>query len=208
MEEINIAIVEDDPEIRAWISNVVRSCRGFRLTGEFRDAETFVIQFPGIQPDIVVMDIQLPGLNGIECVRMMKPQRPEVQYMMFTVFEEDNKVFESLRAGATGYILKNYPPDRITGAIRDLYNGGSPMSAIIARKVIGSFNSAPGKESVFEKLTKREKELLELLAKGYRYKEIAAQLHISFDTVRTHVRNIYEKLHVQSRTEAINKVFK
>jgi DNA-binding NarL/FixJ family response regulator len=208
MEKINIIIVEDDPEIREWVTGVVQSGKDFLLEAVFKDAETCIKQYNRFNPDIVIMDIQLPGMSGIDCVRQLKPLNPEVQFMMFTIFEEDNKVFESLRAGATGYILKNFPPDKIIEAIHDLNKGGSPMSTIIARKIITSFNPDTEKNSEYHKLSKREKELLNLLAKGYRYKEIADQLNISIETVRTHIRNIYEKLHVQSRTEAINKIYK
>ena len=208
MEKISVAIVEDDREIRDWVTAVVRSSEYFEVVAVFPDAESCVKQFSEIFPEVVIMDIQLPGMSGIDCVRTLKPQRPEVQFMMFTVFEEDNKVFESLRAGATGYILKNYPPDKIIEALHDLYKGGSPMSSVIARKIITTFNPVPERDSEFNKLSKREKELLGLLAKGYRYKEIADLISISIETVRTHIRNIYEKLHVQSRTEAINKVYK
>jgi DNA-binding NarL/FixJ family response regulator len=208
MEKIGVAIVEDDREIRDWVTAVVRSSDDFRVVAVFPDAESCVTQFAKILPEIVIMDIQLPGMSGIDCVRTLKPQRHEVQFMMFTVFEEDNKVFESLRAGATGYILKNYPPDKIIEALHDLYKGGSPMSSIIARKIITTFNPSTEKDNEYNKLSKREKELLNLLSKGYRYKEIADQLSISIETVRTHIRNIYEKLHVQSRTEAINKIYK
>ena len=208
MEKIKIIIVEDDTEIREWVTSVIKSADDLEVEAVFKDAETFIIHYPQFYPDIVIMDIQLPGISGIDCVRQLKPLNPKVQYMIFTVFEEDNKVFESLHAGATGYILKNFPPDKITEALRDLYRGGSPMSSIIARKIIGTFSSESEKNSNYNNLSKREKEILSLLAKGYRYKEIADQLSISIETVRTHIRNIYEKLHVQSRTEAINKVFK
>jgi DNA-binding NarL/FixJ family response regulator len=208
MEKISVAIVEDDKEIRDWVTAVVKSSDDFHVVAVFPDAESCLKQFAEIFPEIVIMDIQLPGMSGIDCVRTLKPQRPEVQFIMFTVFEEDNKVFESLRAGATGYILKNYPPDKIIEALHDLYKGGSPMSSTIARKIITTFNPSTEKDSEYNKLSKREKELLTLLSKGYRYKEIADQLSISIETVRTHIRNIYEKLHVQSRTEAINKIYK
>jgi DNA-binding NarL/FixJ family response regulator len=208
MEEIKIIIVEDDREIMEWVTGVVQSESDLRVEAVFKDAESCIRRFHKFQPDIVIMDIQLPGMNGIECVRLLKPVDPSVQFMMFTVFEEDNKVFESLRAGATGYILKNYPPEKIIEAILDLHKGGSPMSTIIARKVITSFNPDSEKQSEYHKLSKREKELLSLLSKGYRYKEIADNLSISIETVRTHIRNIYEKLHVQSRTEALNKIYK
>lgn len=205
--DIRIIIVEDDSEIREWITGVVQASNGLTVEAVFGDAESCIKQYPELSPDIVIMDIHLPGMHGIECVKTLKPLKPEVQFMMFTVFEEDNKVFESLRAGASGYILKNYPSEKIVEAIIDLYKGGSPMSSVIARKVIASFNPDKEKQMELDKLSKREKELLKMLAKGYRYKEIADQLNISTETVRTHIRNIYEKLQVQSRTEALNKVF-
>jgi DNA-binding NarL/FixJ family response regulator len=153
------------------------------------------------------MDIHLPGISGIECVKQLKPVLPQTQFMMCTVYEDNENVFDSLCAGASGYLLKNNPPGKITDAIIDLYHGGSPMSSTIARKVINAFQPVFQKNKEAESLTKRELELLELLAKGYRYKEIADKLFISFETVRTHIHNIYEKLHVQSRIEAVNKVF-
>lgn len=205
--EIRIIIVEDDPEIREWITGVIQSADNLVVEAVFGDAESCIRQYPDLKPDIVIMDIHLPGMHGIECVKALKTLKPDVQFMMFTVFEEDNKVFESLRAGATGYILKNYPSDKIIEAIHDLHKGGSPMSSVIARKVIASFKPDKEKQTELDKLSKREKELLNLLAKGYRYKEIADLSNISTETVRTHIRNIYEKLQVQSRTEALNKVF-
>ena len=162
---------------------------------------------PANIPDIVLMDIHLPGISGIECVKKLKPSLAFTQFMMCTVYEDNENVFDSLCAGATGYLLKNSPPSKITEAIIDLYHGGSPMSSVIARKVIQTFKPTTGQNKDIEKLTNREREMLDLLAKGYRYKEIADQLSISFETVRTHIHNIYEKLHVQSRTEALNKAF-
>jgi DNA-binding NarL/FixJ family response regulator len=149
----------------------------------------------------------LPGISGIECIKQIKPALPLTQFMMCTVYEDNENVFDSLCAGATGYLLKNSPPGKITEAIIDLYHGGSPMSSTIARKVIRAFQPSVKQTTDIEKLTKREREMLDLLAKGYRYKEIADRLFISFDTVRTHIHHIYEKLQVQSRTEALNKVF-
>ncbi|MBP9187048.1 MAG: response regulator transcription factor, partial [Bacteroidia bacterium] len=153
------------------------------------------------------MDIDLPGINGIECIKILKEKCNQTQYMMLTVFEDDDKIFRSLEAGATGYMLKKTPPAQLIEAIKDLSSGGSPMNAQIARKVVASFNK-PKLNKTAEELTKRELELLELLSKGYRYKEIADKLFISQDTVRSHIRNIYVKLHVNSKIEAINKVFK
>ncbi|MBM3405420.1 MAG: response regulator transcription factor [Bacteroidetes bacterium] len=162
---------------------------------------------PGTIPDIVLMDIHLSGISGIECVRKLKPSLGFTQFTMCTVYEDNENVFGSLCAGATGYLLKNSPPTKITDAITELFHGGSPMSSVIARKVIQTFKPSQEQSREIEKLTGRERELLDLLAKGYRYKEIADRLTISFETVRTHIHNIYEKLHVQSRTEALNKIY-
>jgi DNA-binding NarL/FixJ family response regulator len=204
--DINIIVVEDDPEIRDWVEGVITSAKGMNCMLSAPDAESCMRQYGKFDPDVVIMDIHLPGINGIECIQKIKPLKPDVQFIIFTVFEDDDKVFESLCAGASGYILKNTTADKLVAAIRDLHNGGSPMSPSIARKVIKSFQQ-PGMLPEYGNLSTREKELLNLLAKGYRYKEIAENLFISVETVRTHIRNIYEKLQVQSRTEAINKVF-
>ncbi|MEZ5083483.1 MAG: response regulator transcription factor [Bacteroidales bacterium] len=205
--EINVLIVEDDPEIRDWMQSVLLQADGINCLLAFHDAESCIKQYDEKDPDVVIMDIHLPGMNGIECIKKIKPLKPRVQFIMFTVFEDDENVFESLCAGASGYILKNTTPEKLVDAIRELYNGGSPMSSTIARKVISSFNKPDSCQSQYNKLTTREKELLDELSKGYRYKEIAEKMFISVETVRTHIRNIYEKLQVQSRTDALNKVF-
>ncbi len=200
-------IVEDDREMREGLELIVRSNPALECIGSCSSGEEAVETIPDHVPDIVLMDIHLPGLSGIDCVKQLKPLMPFTQFMMCTVYEDNENVFDSLCAGATGYLLKNSPPSKITEAIVDLYQGGSPMSSVIARKVIQTFIPAPEKSSEIEKLTVRERELLDLLSKGYRYKEIADRLGISFETVRTHIHNIYEKLHVQSRTEALNKIY-
>jgi len=205
--EIQVIIVEDDPEIRDWLVDVLNSAAGIRCVVSYPDAESCILNYKNFSPDIVIMDIHLPGINGIECIKKIKPLNPGVQFIMFTVFEDDEKVFDSLCAGASGYILKNTSPQRLVSAIRELHKGGSPMSSSIARKVINSFQKPQSISNTFNRLTPREKELLDLLAKGYRYKEIADMLSISIETVRTHIRNIYDKLQVQSRTEALNKIF-
>jgi DNA-binding NarL/FixJ family response regulator len=155
------------------------------------------------------MDIDLPGMNGIECIRLLREKCAQTQFMMLTVFEDDEKIFRSLEAGASGYMLKRTGPDELVAAIRSLTAGGSPMNAQIARRVVASFqkNIPKAQNAEVEQLTRREMELLDLLSKGYRYKEIASRLFISVDTVRTHIRNIYTKLHVNSKIEAINKVY-
>jgi DNA-binding NarL/FixJ family response regulator len=205
--QIKVVIVEDDKEMREGLELIVSSHPKLECIAAFPTAEEALEQIQSVIPDIVLMDIHLPGISGIECIKQIKPALPLTQFMMCTVYEDNENVFDSLCAGATGYLLKNSPPGKITEAIIDLYHGGSPMSSTIARKVIRAFQPSVKQTTDIEKLTKREREMLDLLAKGYRYKEIADRLFISFDTVRTHIHHIYEKLQVQSRTEALNKVF-
>jgi DNA-binding NarL/FixJ family response regulator len=203
---ITVAIVEDTEVIRDTLKMLVSGTAGFNCIGVFADAEEALSQIPGLCPDIVIMDIGLPGISGIECVRKLKGKCTNTQYLMCTIFEDDENIFEALKAGATGYILKKTPPAKIIEAITELHNGGSPMSGQIARRVIQVLHQ-PKKNDALEALTERETEILQLLAKGLRYKEISDQLFISVATVRTHIHNIYEKLQVQSRTDALNKAF-
>ncbi|MBL0270381.1 MAG: response regulator transcription factor [Chitinophagaceae bacterium] len=202
---IQVAIVEDIREIKEGLELLIDSSEGFRCIKTYSNAEEAMEDLPLINPDVVLMDINLPGINGIEAVRSLKPKIPATQFIMSTVYEDDENIFESLKAGASGYLLKKTAPSKILESITEVFNGGSPMSSQIARKVIGSFQQ---KNSIEDSslLTQREKEILKLLARGLRYKEIATELTISIDTVRTHTRHIYEKLQVQSRIEAINKV--
>ena len=206
-EKIKVIIVEDDIEMQEGLELIVRSNPALECIVTCSTGEEALEIIPANIPDIVLMDIHLPGISGIECIKKLKPLLSFTQFMMCTVYEDNENVFDSLCAGATGYLLKNSPATKITEAIIDLYHGGSPMSSVIARKVIQTFKPEAGQNKDMEKLTNREREMLDLLAKGYRYKEIADQLSISFETVRTHIHNIYEKLHVQSRTEALNKAF-
>lgn len=207
MSKIQIAIVEDNHDIRTGLMMIVNGTDDLECRQTFSSAEEAIKILPLNCPDVVLMDIDLPGINGIECIKLLKEQCDITQYMMLTVYEDDDKIFRSLEAGATGYMLKKTPPSQLVEAIKDVSSGGSPMNAQIARKVVASF-SKPKPNKAAEELTKRELELLELLSKGYRYKEIADKLFISQDTVRTHIRNIYIKLQVNSKIEAINKVFK
>jgi len=206
-EKIKVIIVEDDREMREGLESIVHSHPVLECIATCPSGEEALDIIPDHIPDIVLMDIHLPGISGIECIRKLQPLLSSTQFMMCTVFEDNENVFDSLCAGASGYLLKNSPPSKITNAIVDLYHGGSPMSSTIARKVIQTFQPTIQPNADIENLTKREREMLDLLAKGYRYKEIADRLCISFETVRTHIHNIYEKLHVQSRTEALNKAF-
>ena len=202
---ISLAIVEDLEEVRDGLKNFISLSADFNILGVFKTAEDAMPAIPQLQPDIVIMDINLPGINGIECIRQVKDKSPNTQFMMFTVYENDEKVFEALKAGASGYLLKNTGLVQLIESLKELYNGGSPMSSNIARKLVTVFRNKE-REPV-EALSNRENEILQLLAKGLLYKEIANQLNISVATVRQHIHHIYEKLHVQNRTEAINKAF-
>lgn len=203
---ITLAIVEDLDEVRDGLKNFISLSTDFKVLDTFKTAEEAVVGLPALQPDIVIMDINLPGMNGIECIREVKDKSSRTQFMMFTVYENDEKVFEALKAGASGYLLKNTGLVQLIEALKELHTGGSPMSANIARKLVTVFRNEPNKEAL-SVLSSRENEVLQLLSKGLLYKEIAEQLHISTATVRQHIHKIYEKLHVQNRTEAINKAF-
>ena len=205
---ISIAIVEDLDEVRDGLKNFISLSTDFIIVGAYKTGEEACIQLPGVAADIVIMDINLPGINGIECIRQVKDKSPSTQFMMFTVYENDEKVFEALKAGASGYLLKNTGLLQIVESVKELYEGGSPMSANIARKLVNAFHQSSKDTSPIDILSNRENEILQLLAKGLLYKEIADQLQISTGTVRQHIHNIYEKLHVQNRTEAINKLFR
>lgn len=204
---IQVAIVEDVDEIRKGLSMIINSAEGVECKYTFSTAE-MAIQILSLEPvDVVLMDINLSGqINGIECVQKLKVTQSQMQFMMCTAYEDSELVFNALKVGATGYILKTTLPPKLIESIKEIYHGGSPMSAQIARKVISSFQM-PALEEQIHLLSKREHELLDLLAKGYRYKEIADKLFLSIETIRTHIRNIYRKLEVQSRTEALNKAF-
>lgn len=202
---IRVVIIEDIKEIREGLQMLIDGSDGFVCAQSFATGEEALDKLPGLCPDVALMDINLPGINGIEVVRRLKIRCGHTQFIMSTVYEDDESIFESLKAGASGYLLKKTPPSKILDAIMEVYHGGSPMSGQIARKVIASFQQ---KDSIddSELLTQREKEILKSLAKGLRYKEIALEFNIGIETVRSHARNIYEKLQVQSRTEAINKI--
>ena len=203
---IMIAIIEDDEDIRESLKSIIETTDGFECAGAFPDAETGLRYLTDNPADIVLMDIHLPGMDGIECVRQLKAVHPGMQFIMCTVFQNDDSIFNALKAGATGYLLKTDDPDKIIDAINELRAGGSPMTPQIARRVIESFKSPVVNDDI-HLLTKREAEMLGLLAKGFRYKEIADKLFVSTETVRKHINNIYQKLHVQSRIEAVNKIF-
>lgn len=202
---IHVAIVEDDEEIRANLTHRIGGNDSFRLSGTFGDAESAMAALPNSKADVVLMDINLPGLDGVECVRQLKPRMPDAQFIMLTVYEDSNRLFKSLVAGASGYLLKRTTPTKLMAAIREAYQGGSPMTPQIARRVVLHFQQTPEPASEIKRLTPREKEVLDQLAKGFRYKEIVDNLGISAGTLHSYIRNIYEKLHVHSRTEAVVK---
>lgn len=204
---ISLTIVEDLDEVRDGLKNFISLSSDFKVLDTFKTAEEALHDIPELQPDIVIMDINLPGMNGIECIRQVKNKCPDTQFMMFTVYENDEKVFEALKAGASGYLLKNTGLVQLIESLKELHNGGSPMSANIARKLVTLFRKNEKETEHVEILSPRENETLQLLSKGLLYKEIAVQLGISVATVRQHIHKIYEKLHVQNRTEAINKAF-
>jgi len=208
---IQVALVEDDPHLRANLAAMLNSAAGFQCQAAYQDATAALRGIPANRPDVVLMDINLPGMLGTDCVRELKNLTPNIPVLMLTVYEDSEQIFKSLMAGATGYLLKRTPKDKLLEAIREVDAGGAPMSRQIARRVVQFFqkvNELPTdrqKPNVVLSLTDREQEVLAALAKGYAYKEIAGQLSISFETVRTHLRTIYEKLHVHSRTEAVLK---
>ena len=205
---ITLTIVEDLDEVREGLENFIKLHPEFQLLGSFKSAEDALQELPGLKPDIVIMDINLPGLDGITCITQLRKRLVTTQYMMFTVYENDEKVFEALKAGATGYLLKSVSMNQLAESLKELYHGGSPMSANIARKLVSHFQQKTSDQvSPSSALSNRENEILKLLAKGLLYKEIASQLSLSTGTVRQHIHNIYEKLHVQNRTEALNKVY-
>jgi len=212
MNDISVCIVDDNNELRAALEEIISMSDGYKCVGTMSTADDAIRKLPLIKPDVVLMDINLgSGETGIDCVRELKPIMPSTNFMMCTVYEEDEKIFEALNAGASGYILKKTAPGKLLEAIRELYQGGAPMSSQIARKVVAAFQkhtTAPGTgESDLATLSNREKEILELLSRGLMYKEIAAALFISQETVRKHVYHVYEKLHVSNRVEAVNKFY-
>lgn len=203
---ITIAIVEDLDVVRNGLKDFISINTDFVVIGTYKTGEEALVELPQITPDIVIMDINLPGMNGIECIKQVKGKSPKTQFMMFTVYENDEKVFEALKAGATGYLLKKTGLLQIAESLKELHEGGSPMSANIARKLVNVFRNNNSNEAAhMDVLSARENEILQLLAKGLLYKEIAERLQITTGTVRQHIHKMYEKLHVQNRTEAINK---
>lgn len=206
---IRVVLVDDDPAVREGYAQFIGSATGFLCAGVFATAEDYLKELGSSTAEVVLMDIQLPGMSGIECIQEIKVRWPDTQILMLTVFEDPDRIFRSLAAGATGYLLKQTPPEQVLQAIRDIHHGGAPMSASIARRVVDAFREPPqaSPPTPAVTLTPREQEILGLLARGYLYKEIADRLKLSVETVRTHLRNIYGKLQVRTRTEAVMKVY-
>lgn len=204
---IKVVIVEDDKEILQSLLTLLAADEDITVTKTFLNAESFIADFVRLHVDVVLMDIGLPNKNGIQAVAELKPKNPKVQFIMCTIYDDEEKIFNALCVGATGYLLKNTSPAEISEAIRTVYNGGSMMSATIARKVVQSFQNRKIQSRELEQLTPRQWEILNFLDQGYRYKEIADKMNLSFETIRTYCRNIYEVLQVHSRTDALNKVF-
>jgi DNA-binding NarL/FixJ family response regulator len=202
---ITVSIVEDQDELRNTLARVLGRADGFQCVSQFANAEDALKSLPQERPEVVLMDINLPGMNGVECARQLKQLIPETQIIMLTVYEDTDNIFNALAAGATGYMLKRTPRAQLLDAIRDVRKGGSPMSAHIARKVVQSFTKSASAPSPTENLSEREQQVLDCLAQGYLYKEIAEKLGISYETVHTYIRRIYEKLQVRTRTEAVAK---
>lgn len=200
---ISVSIVEDDAGVRSSLAKLIDSSPGFRCLSQHPSAESAMQEIPKTNPHVVLMDINLPGLSGVECVRKLKPILPAAQIIMLTVYQNTEHIFNALAAGATGYLLKQTPPAELLAAIRDVHGGGSPMSSHIARKIVQSFQKPVSAAPDTDNLSPRESEVLDFLAKGYLYKEIADKMCLSYATVHTHIRHIYEKLHVRSRTEAV-----
>lgn len=208
LDKITIALVEDNKEIREWLAILISGSTEFEFVQSFADAESALKEIPNLKVDVILMDINLPKMSGIECVKKMKPLLKETQIIMLTMYDDNEYVFEALKAGAAGYLLKRTSPAKILEAVKEVFMGGSPMSMQIARMVVQSFSQKPTNAELDEKLTEREKEILAQLSKGLRYKEIGENLFISVETVRTHLRKIYEKLQVRNSTEAVLKYLK
>lgn len=205
---IFVAIIEDDNDLRQAFESVIESSSDLELVASYGDSESYMQALPKLSAlDVVLMDINLPGMTGIQCIQAVKTKRPNIQYLVNTVFEDNENLFNALCAGATGYILKSASDVELTRAIQEIHNGGSPMSPQIARMLVTSVPQKKVNSSLLDQLSAREREILDLLAAGYRYKEISDKLFLGVETVRTYIRNIYSKLQVHSRTDAVNKLY-
>jgi len=202
---ITVSIVEDQEPLRNTLARVINRADGFECVSHYGSAEEALKDLPKVKPRVVLMDINLPGMNGVECVRQLKQALPETQVMMLTVYEDTENIFNALAAGASGYMLKRTPRADLLEAIKEVHRGGSPMSTHIARMVVQSFMKPASKPEPTADLSPREREVLDLLSQGLMYKEISDKLGVSYETVHTYIRRIYEKLQVRTRTEAVAK---
>ena len=207
---INVAIVEDNDTIREGLAVLINGTNGYKCVGSFRDCESFLLTLNTLDANVVLMDIALPGISGIEGIKKAKKIKPDIDILMLTIYEDSEKVFDALCEGACGYLVKKTPPLKLLEAIKEVYEGGSPMSSQIARQVITAFKESKSTkvENLEFELSPREKEVINLLAGGNNYQQIAEQLFISVDTVRHHIKNIYKKLHVHNQSEAVAKAIR
>jgi len=205
---LRVAIVEDDEQVRENLAVLINETKGFECVGTFDSGEAALENMPRRPPDVVLMDVNLPGMSGVECVRQLKARIPAIQVVMLTVYDDSDRIFQALQMGASGYLLKRSTADEILRAVEDVHRGGAPMSGYIARKVVQSFQRQGPSDKIAENLTKREADVLNYAARGYTNKEIADALGLSSETVRGYLKTIYGKLHVRSRTEAAMKFFK
>ena len=202
---IDVSIVEDDPHARQTLADWISHAPGFHLAGVWANAESALAPLAASKPHVVLMDINLPGMSGVEAVRKLKPGLPDTQFLMLTVYEDTDHIYSALAAGASGYLLKQTPREELLAALQDVHSGGSPMTSNIARKIVQSFRRVPASATAGEALSPREEEVLDMLTQGYLFKEVADRLKVSVHTVNTYVRRIYEKLHVHSRAQAVAK---
>lgn len=205
---IKVVLFEDNPQLREGLSMLIGGTEGYQVLGSFKDANNIINELQRNMPDIVLMDIDMPGTNGIEAVKLVRNNYPDVKVLMLTVFDDNKNIFEALKAGANGYILKKTQPAKLLEYINDAYNGGAPMTASVATQVLNMFSKLDSYGSTDYNLSDREKQVLQLLVNGYSYKMIAAEMFIAIDTVRSHIKKIYEKLHVNSKSEAVATAFK
>lgn len=204
---INVLIYEDDFALRETLSILISGTDGYVLKGAFENCGNIAEHLKKYKPDVVMMDINMPGVNGLEGLRIIRGYDPGINVIMLTVFDDNENIFQAICNGANGYLLKKTPPSKILEAIQEVYNGGAPITSTVARKILQLFPKTPARSTEIDKLSSREQEILQLLMKGYSYKMIGSELNITIETVRTHIKRIYEKLHVHSAQEAINRIF-
>jgi DNA-binding NarL/FixJ family response regulator len=204
---IQVAIVEDDARVRRTLADIIRRATDCECTSEYATAEAAISGVPLRPPQVILMDIDLPGMNGVECVRRLADKVPQTQILMLTVYKDTDSIFEALAAGAVGYLVKPVRAAQLLAAIRDVYGGGAPMTSSIARKVVQMFRQGRPSPHEVENLSPREQEVLDYLAQGFLYKEIADRIGVSYATIRTHIERIYHKLHVRSRSQAVARYF-